>query len=164
MTNIPRFIEMYNMVPHEIKVLLDRCADTPQGTDYHPEGDVLRHTRIVYERTRKYGDMNIALAAIFHDLGKVTTTEPNGRGGWSAHGHDKISTDLVVKHKKWIGSIGGRFMRVKEIVENHMRIKVLDEMRAAKRRALMVHRCYPALLVFTECDDMTTLREEEWKL
>ncbi len=48
---------------------------------------------------------------------------------------EAVSTRLVEKHKKWIGSLGAQFMQVKEIVANHMRIKQMDEMRPAKRES-----------------------------
>jgi len=160
----PTFNQMYKMAPLEIQKLLDKCADTPQSEKWHPEGDVLKHTKIVYERARATGDINIVIAAIFHDLGKVKATKLNKHGSWAAHGHEFISAKLVEEHKQWIGSIGGKFMIVKEIVENHMRIKQMDQMRKHKQQALREHRVYDQLVKFTACDDMKTLTDEEMKI
>ena len=161
---IPTFNQMYKMAPVEIQKLLDQCAKTPQSEKWHPEGDVLKHTKIVYERAKATGDLNIALAAIFHDLGKVKTTKRNKHGSWAAHGHEFVSSRIVEEHKKWIGSIGGRFMMVKEIVKEHMRIKQMDRMRKPKQEALRNHRFFKELQEFTKCDDMKTLTEKEMKL
>lgn len=161
MKNIPNFNQMYKMLPVEVQRLLDKCAHTPQSEKWHPEGDVLKHTKIVYERARKTGDINIALAAIFHDLGKVKTTKRNKSGNWAAHGHEFVSARLVEEHKKWIGSAGARFMKVKEIVKEHMRIKQIDKMRPHKQEALRNHRFFKEIKLFTECDNMKTLTEEE---
>ncbi len=152
------------MLPLEVQMLLDKCAETPQSMKWHPEGDVLKHTKIVYERARKTGDINIAVAAIFHDLGKVQTTKRNKSGNWAAHGHEVVSARLVEKHKRWIGSTGARFMKVKEIVQEHMRIKQMDKMRRHKQEALRNHRFFKELQIFTKCDDMKTLTEAEMKL
>ena len=152
------------MAPLEIQKLLDKCADTPQSVKWHPEGDVLKHTKIVYERARATGDLQIAIAAIFHDLGKVKTTKKNKSGNWAAHGHEFISARLVEEHKKWIGSIGGKHKIVKEIVENHMRIKQMDQMRPHKQQALKEHKVYDQLVKFTACDNMKDLTEEEMNI
>jgi len=160
-TIIPSYDELYASAPQEIKDYIDKCNDTPQGTDWHKEGNVGIHNRLVYDRAAEYGDINIALAAFFHDLGKVDTTKPNKKGGFSAHAHERVSGKLVDKHRAWVGSTGANFMQVKEIVDNHMRIKQMDEMRPHKQEAIRNLQTYPELVKFTKCDDMRTLTDEE---
>jgi hypothetical protein len=160
-TTIPSFAKMLDLVPAEIRELLEKCAQTPQSPTWHPEGDVFKHIQIVYERARKTGSINIAIAALFHDLGKVESTKPNKHGSWSSYGHEFISAKLVDAHKQWIGSMGAQFMRVREIVENHMRIKLMAEMKPSKQEALRSHRSYDDLLIFSECDNMKTLTSDE---
>ena len=159
--NVPTFDELYATAPQELKDYIDKCDDTPQGTDWHPEGCVGIHIRLVYDRAKESGDINLALAAFFHDLGKVDTTAPNKKGGWSAHGHERVSERLVEKYKQWIGSLGGRFMIVKEIVGQHMRIKQMSNMRRPKQEAMKKLRTYDQLQKFTEFDDMQTLSDDE---
>jgi len=158
---IPTYDELYNLAPQEIKDYIDKCNETPQGTNYHPEGHVGIHNRIVYDRAAEYGDLNLALSALFHDLGKVDTSAPNKKGGISAIGHENVSANLVYKYRQWIGSIGGQFMKVKEIVENHMKIKYMNEMRPSKKEAMRNLSTYPELIVFSKFDDMRTLTDEE---
>lgn len=169
--DIPTFEKMYQLVPKEIQILLDKCRKTPQSPKWHPEAsndkvphNVLKHTKIVYERARRSGDINLAVAAIFHDLGKVDATKKNKHGSWSSYGHEFISARLVDAHKKWIGSIGAQFMRVREIVENHMKIKFMSNMRPVKQEAVKALKSYHDLLIFSECDNMKTLTEEEMKM
>ena len=38
--------------------------------DYHPEGNVLKHTIAVTNRALRTGDIDFALSALFHDIGK----------------------------------------------------------------------------------------------
>lgn len=168
MKEIPTFNQMYQMAPVEIQKLLDRCAQTPQTPKWHPEApndkvphNVLKHTKIVYERARKSGDINLAVAALFHDLGKVDATKKNKHGSWSSYGHEFISARLVDAHKKWIGSIGAKFMRVYEIVENHMKIKLMSDMRPSKQQEVRNLESYNDLLKFTDFDNMKTLTAEE---
>ena len=158
---LPSYDELYDTAPQEIKDYIDKCVDTPQGTDWHPEGCVDIHNRLVYDRARATGDMNLAIAAFFHDLGKVDTTAPNKRGGWSAHGHERFSAKLVSKYNLWIKDLGADPNAVFEIVNNHMRVKQMDQMRKPKREALMQNKYYRELQKFTKFDDMRTLTDEE---
>jgi len=161
MINIPSFDELYDLAPQEIKDYVDKCEDTPQGTDWHPEGNVNIHLRIVYDRARAFGDINLALAAFLHDLGKVDTTAPNKRGGWSAHGHEKFSSKIAKRNSDWIREMGGNPEEVIEIVYQHMRIQQLANMRPSKQAALKANPYFRKISQFTKFDDMKTLTKDE---
>lgn len=62
----------------EIKALIE----VPQDSEWHPEGDVFVHTRLVIDRARELIDdlpypkqVTVMLAALAHDFGKPATTE-----------------------------------------------------------------------------------------
>ena len=62
----------------ELKALID----VPQDPEWHPEGDVFTHTRLVADRARELIDdlpypkqVTVMLAALAHDFGKPATTE-----------------------------------------------------------------------------------------
>lgn len=62
----------------EIKMLID----VEQDSEWHPEGDVFVHTRLVLDRARELIDdlqyakqVTVMLAALAHDFGKPATTE-----------------------------------------------------------------------------------------
>ena len=62
----------------EIKALID----VPQDPEWHPEGDVFVHTRLVIDRAREQIEdlsyakqVTVMLAALAHDFGKPKTTE-----------------------------------------------------------------------------------------
>ena len=160
---IPTFDELYDLAPQEIKDYIDKCDDTPQGTNWHPEGCVGIHIRLVYDRARESGDINLALAAFFHDLGKVDTTKPNNKGGYSAIGHERVSARLVEKYKQWIGSLGNgaRWKHVYDIVSEHMRIKQMPNMRHHKQQKMREHPQFDRLQKFTKFDDMKSLTDDE---
>lgn len=74
----------------EIKALID----VPQDAEWHPEGDVFVHTRLVVDRARELIDdlsyakqVTIMLAALAHDFGKPSTTEFL-EGRWRSRGHE----------------------------------------------------------------------------
>ena len=166
MEKIPTFNEMLEMVPAEILDILEKSAETKQSPSWHPEGDVLKHINIVYNRARETGDLDLTIAALFHDLGKNAVTKPsrNTPGSWSAHGHEFISTRLVDKYQDFIESLGADFDKVREVVNQHMRIKQISEMKPQKRKALQDNPYYEDLCKFTDCDNMLTLKDEELDL
>lgn len=164
MTKLPTFEELTNLAPQEIKDVLKECEETPQNPYWHPEGNVLIHIKIVYKRALETGDLNIVLAAFFHDLGKASTTKPNKKGDWAAHGHEFVSAKLVEKHNVWITSLGGDWEQVHTLVKEHMRIKYIDDMRPIKKDNLMTNPWFDKLNKFTELDDMSNLSKEELNL
>lgn len=136
---------------------LDKSKNISQSPDWHPEGNLLNHIRIVFNRAQRTKDINLVLAAIFHDLGKIDTTvkHPIIPNKWTAKAHEKYSTQITNDNKKWIQQMGGDFDVVKYIVEQHMRIKYMDEMREHKKKIFMEHPFFPMLEKFSELDNMS---------
>jgi tRNA nucleotidyltransferase (CCA-adding enzyme) len=75
----------------EIKALID----VPQDPEWHPEGDVFTHTRLVVDGARELIDdlpyakqVTVMLAALGHDFGKPPTTRFI-EGRWRSRGHEE---------------------------------------------------------------------------
>ncbi len=67
----------------------------PQDPEWHPEGDVFVHTKLVIDRARELIDdlsyprqVTVMLAALAHDFGKPATTEFI-EGRWRSRGHEE---------------------------------------------------------------------------
>lgn len=148
------FKDFYEIAPEEIKQLLDKAKTTLQSKRWHPETTVRNHIVIVFNRAKRTGDINMMLAALFHDLGKMTTTHFKEPDSWSSHGHEAVSASLVEDYKDWIEELGADYDKVYFIVKEHMRAKLIGEMRPSKRDALMNHLYYPLVDKFTEFDNM----------
>jgi len=150
------FQEFYDIAPSEIQDYIDRCEETLQGSYWHPEGNVKLHINIVFNRAKRTGDINLMLAAIFHDLGKadVTIKHPTIPDKWSAQTHEKISEELVTRHSDWIEELGGDPEIVQYIVSKHMRIKDIDVMRSRKRVAFQEEKYFDILQKFADFDNM----------
>jgi len=163
LNELPAWEELVSSAPEEIKQYIEKMKTTPQGTNWHPEGNCFIHTRLVYDRAAALGDINLALAAFFHDLGKVDTTKPNKRGGYSALGHERVSARLVNYYGDWVEAMGGNVKEVHDLVFYHMKIKFYNEMRPHKQQLMRELGVYDKLNQFTPCDDMKTLTDEEFK-
>ncbi len=61
---------------------------TPQDPKHHAEGNVLIHTKMVMWKIQQHDDIELSLAALFHDIGKPRKTIISDYGITSA-GHSK---------------------------------------------------------------------------
>ena len=161
MNNFTTFLDLINCVniPLELKELIEKCKNTPQTLEWHPEFFVYNHIEIVYDRALQTNDPDMIMCAFFHDLGKVEATKPHATkpNTWPAHGHEHISAKLVLKYKDWIESYSANSDNVYYLVKNHMRIKQIDVMRKSKQDALRQHNLFNKLLQFSEFDNMLNL-------
>ena len=82
-----------------------RMTATPQNPLWHGEGDVWVHTRLVCEALARLVEFRampekarnaLALAALLHDIGKVTTTRQE-EGAWVSPRHGPVGAKLARK-------------------------------------------------------------------
>jgi len=147
------FRDIYNAIPSDLKKRVMNLKNFDQRRDAHPEGNVLKHTIAVTNRALKTGDIDFALSALFHDIGKDSTAKIHPKKGfWTHYGHEKVSAQLVLKHKKWIQSLGGDVDDIHYIVKNHMRMKVFDKMRWHKQDKMRKDKAFGKLQKFTTFD------------
>jgi len=148
-----KFRDIYDALPIDLKKRVMNLKNFDQRRDAHPEGNVLKHTIAVTNRALKTGDIDFALSALFHDIGKDSTAKIHPKKGfWTHYGHEKVSAQLVLKHKKWIQSLGGDVDDIHYIVKNHMRMKVFDKMRWVKQDRMKKDKAFGKLQKFTTFD------------
>lgn len=120
----------------------------------HQEGNVLTHTLMAIERTKN--DPVLRMAALYHDTGKKATQAPNKNGeGYSFHGHEKDSTDIVAKDMKRLKSFNSQEMEsVKFLVSNHMRMHEFPNMSRKKQADLLRHKDASRLIDLLKADTL----------
>ena len=111
----------------EIKALID----VPQDPEWHPEGDVFVHTRLVVDRARELIDdlpypkqVTVMLAALAHDFGKPATTEfVDGRLRSRGHEEAGVEPTLSFLDKLNIYTLDGYDVRaqVVALVRDHLK-------------------------------------------
>ena len=148
-----KFKDIYNALPSDLKKRVYNLKNYDQRRDAHPEGNVLKHTIAVTNRALKTGDIDFALSALFHDIGKDSTAKLHPKKGfWTHYGHEHVSAKLVKKYAKWIKSMGGNPLDIYYIVKQHMRMKVFDKMKWQKQDKLSKFRAFDKLKKFTTFD------------
>lgn len=150
---ITDFKSLFKKMPSDLQKRVYNLKNFGQRVDKHPEGNVLKHTIMVVNRSIKEDDIDIAIAAMFHDIGKDETAGIHPKKGHITHfGHEKVSASLVKKYKKFIEDVGGNTANVFYIVKNHMRYKQLSDMRPVKQNKLKSFRAFDKLGKFSKHD------------
>ena len=148
-----KFRDIYDSLPIDLKKRVMNLKNYDQRRDAHPEGSVLKHTIAVTNRALKTGDIDFALSALFHDIGKDETAAIHPKKGFITHyGHEHVSAKLVKKYAKWIKSMGGNPVDIYYIVKQHMRMKVFDKMKWTKQQKLKKFRAFDKLKKFSTMD------------
>lgn len=111
----------------EIKALID----VPQDPEWHPEGDVFVHTRLVIDRARELIDdlpypkqITVMLAALCHDLGKPATTAfVDGRIRSREHEEEGVAPTISFLDRLNLHTLDGYDVRgqVIALVRDHLK-------------------------------------------
>ena len=111
----------------ELKALID----VPQDPEWHPEGDVFVHTRLVIDRAREVIDdlpypkqVTVMLAALSHDFGKPATTElVDGRLRSRGHEEAGVAPTIDFLDKLNVHTLDGYDVRaqVVALVRDHLK-------------------------------------------
>jgi tRNA nucleotidyltransferase (CCA-adding enzyme) len=110
---------------------LGALIDVPQEPEWHPEGDVFVHTRLVIDRARELIDdlpyakqVTVMLAALSHDFGKPATTEfIDGRLRSRGHEEAGVEPTLSFLDKLNVQTLDGYDVRaqVLALVRDHLK-------------------------------------------
>jgi hypothetical protein len=150
---ITDFKSLFRKMPSDLQKRVYNLKNFGQRLDKHPEGNVLKHTIKVVNRSIKDDDIDIAIAAMFHDIGKDETAGIHPKKGHITHfGHEKVSASLVKKYRKFIESVGGNTANVFYIVKNHMKYKQLSVMTPKKVNKVKSFRAFDKLGKFSKHD------------
>lgn len=153
-TYIDYFKVLYDSAPKELKEIVDSTKGVEQNPYWHPEGSTYVHIRLVTNRLHNcYRNIDLDLSGFFHDLGKVETTKWNEeKQSWGAFGHEDISSKILDDYKDWVIKMGGDFDKIKFIVDNHMRIKYLDDFRTKNKIELFLNPYFNDVIKFNSAD------------
>lgn len=121
---------------HEVLPEISRMKGVAQPPQFHPEGDVWRHTLLMIEKLPRQPPRTLAWGVLLHDVGKPPTYRPPSGPG------DRIRFDEHVKVGMCISEEVCRRLRfssedteqVVALVENHMRFKDVPGMRDSTRK------------------------------
>ena len=132
----------------EIRCLIG-CEQPPE---WHPEGDVFTHTRIMLDLLTADAPAELCLAVLLHDIAKppCRTVDPDGRIRFN--GHDALGADLAATILRRLRYPNDTIDRVSFMVSRHMQFMHVQQMRIAKLRRFMGAPTFPLELELHRVD------------
>ena len=112
---------------------ITRMKGVEQPPQYHPEGDVWIHTRMMLEMLRPNCSPTLAWGVLLHDVGKpptfVRATGPGTRIRFD--GHDEVGARMAENICRAFRFSNEDTAQIESLVANHMRFKDVRQMRQA---------------------------------
>jgi len=110
-----------------------RMKGVQQPPEYHPEGDVWIHTRMLLENLPTGASATLAWGALLHDVGKPPTFAPASKTGDRIrfNEHAEIGAKMAAEICRRLRFSNEDTERIVELVASHMRFKDVQEMRAS---------------------------------
>jgi putative nucleotidyltransferase with HDIG domain len=108
-----------------------------QPEQFHPEGDVFQHTRLMLQLLPETVSVPLVFSVILHDIGKpaTATIDPTGRIRFNEH--DRIGAEMTEKIMERLRFSRAEIDATVEMVRQHMVFKDVPKMRVAKLKRFM---------------------------
>ena len=110
------------------------CEQPPQ---FHPEGDVFRHTRLMLDLLPEKVSLPLVLSVLFHDIGKPPTSSVDNDGRIRFNGHDRVGAEMTEAIMQRLRFSRAEIDATVEAVRQHMVFKDVPNMRIAKLKRFM---------------------------
>jgi tRNA nucleotidyltransferase/poly(A) polymerase len=118
---------------------LKGCQQPP---DFHPEGDVFVHTRLMLSLLPENVSTPLAFAVLFHDLGKPATMQRDATGRIRFSGHEAVSARMAEEIMRRLRFSNEEIEATVEMVHNHMVFKDVQKMRVARLKRFMARATF----------------------
>jgi len=124
-----------------------------QSPDYHPEGTVFEHIRLMLEKMPAAAPASLPWAVILHDIAKPATAEMDPvTGKIHFYGHEKVGALLAERILTRLRFPKRQIEEIVACVRQHMQFKDVKQMRKATLRRLLLRETFPLELELHRLD------------
>ncbi len=135
-----------------LKIILpevEAMKGVEQPPEFHPEGDVFIHTKIMLDLLEN-ADLVLAFGSLFHDVGKPPTKTISDRIRFN--GHPEVGARMTEEILRRLRFSNHEIEDICACVLNHMRFKDVQLMREAKLKRFMTRSTFVTELVMHRAD------------
>ncbi len=130
---------MLQIVPEVLAMI--GCEQPPE---WHPEGDVFTHTRIMLGMLAPDAPLELCLAVLLHDIAKPPTqTFDEDAGRIRFNGHDALGATMAETILRRLRYSNDIVASVVPMVARHMQFMAVQKMRTAKVKRFMAAPDFP---------------------
>ena len=129
-----------------------------QPEQFHPEGDVFVHTRLMLSLLRETVSIPLVFAVLFHDVAKPVTARVDETGRIRFNEHDRIGAEMTEAIMRRLRFSGAEIEATVEMVRQHMVFKDTPKMRIAKLKRFMARPTFDEELELHRVDCQSSHR------
>ncbi|MEI7808320.1 MAG: CCA tRNA nucleotidyltransferase, partial [Verrucomicrobiota bacterium] len=127
-----------------------QCAQSP---DFHPEGSVFNHIRLMLEKLPLDAAAVLPWAVLLHDIAKPVTAERDvATGRIHFYGHEKVGAEMAESILSRLRFPNKPTEAIVACVRHHMQFKDVKQMRKATLRRLLLRETFPLELELHRLD------------
>ena len=116
---------------------LDAMKGVLQPEQFHPEGDVFVHTRLMLQLLPQEVSVPLVFAVLFHDVAKPVMATVDNTGRIRFNEHDRIGAHMTEAIMRRLRFSSAEIEATVEMVRQHMVFKDVPKMREAKLKRFM---------------------------
>ncbi len=116
---------------------IEAMKGVSQPEQFHPEGDVFVHTRLMLSLLPEKISVPLVFAVLFHDVAKPVTARVDETGRIRFNEHDRIGAEMTEAIMRRLRFSGAEIEVAVEMVRQHMVFKDVPKMRVAKLKRFM---------------------------
>ena len=128
----------------------------PQPANFHPEGDVYRHTRLMLSMLPRGCAETLAFGALFHDIAKPQTLVIEADGKMTYYGHTDLGGRVATYILQRLRRPRTVQVRVAYLVHNHLRMMMAPRMRRATLKRMLAEEGFEELLDLSLLDTLAS--------
>jgi poly(A) polymerase len=145
---------------HEILPEIAAMKGVEQPAEFHPEGDVFQHTRLMLDTLPANPSTVLAFAVLLHDVGKPPTFV-RAPDRIRFNDHDRIGAEMTENILRRLRFSNDEIEKTVLCVREHMKFQFVKEMRPAKLKRLMARETFPDELELHRIDCASSHRNLE---
>jgi len=126
-----------------------------QPPEYHPEGDVFTHIRLMLSHLPADAGTTLIWSVLMHDIAKPATLSRDG-GRIRFLGHEKVGATMALEIMNRLRFPKAESTAVKTCVRHHMQLKDAQQMRPATLRKLFLRPTFPVELALHRLDSLAS--------
>ena len=140
----------------EVLPELEATIGCEQPPEFHPEGDVYTHIRLMLNQLPEDADTALIWSVLMHDIAKPVTMSRDGDGRIRFFGHEKIGADMARDILNRLRFPKVEIDAVTTCVRFHMQLKDAREMRTATLRKLFLRPVFATELELHRLDCLSS--------